>query len=213
MDKITTVITCIATVAAAIAAICFCITACNSNAISKRQLGTQQSEHQPIFRVNSNLLKDENSPVFNNEVLTITYEGHSPKQVDSVQVNTYFEIDRNYNGQSDTIYVPVVDYFTASHTDINGGTIYVAYGPDNNKYFGLFYNECINKSKTGTFYFTTKLHLVKIDYVDIDGISHTTCFIKNKLAEQKQYDKIISESKAAFTYNLFDISKLQLEDV
>lgn len=206
-------ISCIATVAAAIAAICSFYSARQANLISERQLQAQQSEHQPIFRVKSLFLKDEGSSVYNNEIITISYDGQSPKEIDSVKVNTYFEIDRNHKAKSDTLYVPIPNYFTAANSDYNGQPVYTTFGPDNNKIYGQLNNECIGRSKDGTYYFIKKRFLIKIAYMDIDGASHSVYFINRRLCEKTEYDRIKSESEAVFSYNLFNLESLHLDNV
>lgn len=176
----------------------------------------QQAEHQPVFRIKSRVMKSGNDSVYNNEILTIFNEGHQPKEIKDIKVDTYYKLTYSKVetiSKSDTIYIPVTDYFTATNSYYYGQPLYTAIGPDNNLLYSKFYRECISESKNSEYYFASRMHLIKIDYVDIDNTSHAVYFINQSSVDEKVYNSIIDKSKATFPSEPFKVEDIGLDGV
>lgn len=112
--------------------------------------------------------------------------------------------------KSDTIYIPVTDYFTVTNSDYYGQPLYTAIGPDNNLLYSRFYRECISENKNGEYYFTSRMHLIKID---IDNTNHNVHFINQSSVDDKQYNAIIDKSRATFPSELFKANDIHLNEI
>lgn len=113
-------ISCIVAICSAIAALGSWRTACKTNEIYEQQSALQQVEHQPVFRVKLQVMKSGNDSVYNNEVLTIFNDGHQPKEIKNINVDTYYKLTRSTigkEGKSDTIYIPIAQYFLVENSD------------------------------------------------------------------------------------------------
>ena len=190
--------------------------ACKTNEIYEQQSALQQVEHQPVFRVKLQVMKSGNDSVYNNEVSTIFNNGHQPKEIKNINVDTNYKQTRSTigkEGKSDTIYIPIAQYFLVKNSDYYDQPIYTAIGQNNNLLYSRFYKECLKQREKSTYYFTNRLHLIKIDYEDIDSISNLVYFINQNSVDEKQYNQIKQISKEKFPYQMFKVDEINLNEV
>ena len=196
-------------IASVFTAIITAIVLCKQYSIQKETLLQQQLSQQPTFNVFYELIDSDNDGKYENEILNISNEGQLFKQVKNISVTTIFDVVTNHKHSL----LKIIGFFgiNTTYQDLKG-LIYKSRGNCNNEKFYNIYNEVIQKSEVGKFFYEIyKYDLIKIEYVDIHNINNV-CYFKNRLIiDEQQYESILSQivNKQVF----LDIDKISFDDI
>lgn len=168
------------------------------NKIYKEQLTFQEKQNQPVFSIFFQLERDLDDGKYGTEIIAIRNVGHTTSQPCNVTVETFVKITKTDGIEKDSLYFPIIDYFSVAFNGNTGDNeVYYAIGDGSQRKYCEIYNAAIEASKSTTpncYYFVNKVVLTKIEYQDIYNKKHELYFEGKKSISQERYDNICSQT-------------------
>ena len=184
-----TIITSIATI----------IVAKNQSKLSEIQNQMQNRINQPIFEVRTYQTQDGNDGKYGTEFLEVNNVGANIVSC-AVDPTAFFILSRIENGQKNSLYMKIEDYFYASsHDSENEKNIHRSFCPGNNRVFCEGYMAAVEDSKgSDVLYFFDKTILIKVEYKDIFGANHIVYYQDKREIDEEAYKYYFSKAQEDF---------------
>lgn len=173
--------------------------------INKEQNALQKSQSQPIFDISVRQQQDGDDGKYGTDVLEVCNIGTKVKYC-KVETSVFFCLSKHYLSHRDSLYAEIKDYFFATvNSNVGDGLIMQQWCPGNNRIFCEGYNEAINDSHDGIYYFYDKVILLKIDYKDISDENHTQYYKGNLQIRKEQYDYYFDSASSSWGVHFFTL--------
>jgi len=181
----------------------------------RKQSKMQKSIRQPLFRIAYKIHKILSEDHYDTESFEIHNDGNPFKWFGS-DILTFYKVRRSSYEDNDknkvTLYFPVNGYFFAiSQSGSITGKLVEGISRGNNREFGRVYNEFVNYKKNGEYIFIDRIHLIKMEYIDIDNEKHISYYQNRDEINKKDYEDVLQQSKNIFDHKIFDIEKINLD--
>lgn len=185
--------------------------------IAQQQLLMQESLEQPVFRIEEEYIDtygDDTITFYDTQVLKVHNEGSLPKSIKQINVNKVLKVDVYSDNSRIELLVNLPTYYSFQN-DISSlsGQVLTAFSRGNNASYYDLYQESMEHSYEGNYYFTSMSTLIRIDYIDKFDISHSLHFYgKNQISED-EYKNILIEAKAFDAEFNVDVFKMNFSDI
>ena len=169
--------------------------------VMKDQMRLQAYDNQPIFRIETELVKVTNENFYDGEFCRIFNDGSPVVQFDNLVVNTIIEFEININDKRNIL---LTSFYDASFETSNlKGEIETYYGQNCNKYF---YDLCQDALKQG--YFIKRFNIYQISYLDIYNKPQVSYYKGNKRISKDEYFAIVDscDYKNQYSANIGELT-------
>ena len=146
--------------------------------------------------------------------MAIKNVGREALSISGIQCETFIKLEEMYYQDMQTLYIPIVDYYT-THGDHPKliGDVMTDISIGNNWNYLRFYKECVDNSLSRNKYFCELVNFVIIPYVDIYEEEHTVYFENDQRCSKEYFDDIVKKSRNDFKERYFRLSELKLDDL
>ena len=177
--------------------------------LQKGQYESQRKENQPIFDIITYRDNVDNGT----EILSIKNIGREVLTIDLIQCETFIKLDEWNSQDGQTLYIPVLDYFS-SHAGQPGliGVVITDITEGNRQEYERFRRESETNS-LNLRYTCQLINFVKISYTDIYEDSHRAYFENGRKCSKEYYEEIVKKSREVFHDMYFKMGFLTFEDI
>ena len=179
-----------------------------------KQYELQISTNQPLFRINVLYEDYDKDNKTDTERIQIYNDGAPVKYISSPSIRTLFLLkiaSKKENKHFIKCY-EFINYcrYGKFHKNLKG-IIRDGYAPNNLSKYQTLCNDINNYSDQDIKYSLTKLFIIKIEYIDVNGVNNVRYFANNEPIKKKQYNKIVSMIEN--TDAEFSISTIKAKDL
>ena len=179
--------------------------------LQKQSAVIQYNGIQPIFRIYYNYLSNSNSKENDSVQIRIMNEGYKTKNTPKIAIHTFLRIHHHeINKPKQISYLKIENFYRyTKHSSAGNDALKVGHFKNNLKYYRNIL-ETLNSSNSDI----TKIErvdLIKIEYRDINDVSHTVYFMDYNSSDMETYDSILSFCNK--TNKRYRINELKFADI
>ncbi len=183
-----------------------------SYTISKNQLELSELSYQPKFNISTAVVFDQKKQKYTEQVLEVHSSGGRPANL-TYKVKSFLVLNDFDGVLEDPTYVPIYGYFPAKiDHQVVEGKLSTFRGHENNQLFHDLYVEFMSEKLEKKYGFVdlNVVHVVVIQYSDIDGENHTQYFKDRNLAAESEISHLL---KLHDSIGVLDIGNLDADAV
>lgn len=189
---------------------------CVSIYVMRDQIKLQDQDSQPIFRIETELVKTKGDDFYNTEYLHIYNDGEPVVHYNYIRYSTIFhvEITEGLNSKIEGEIAIAGFYDISFHLHNLTGKALTTFCEDNNLNYYNLYMALLNKSINNNYYFISRFNLIEISYMDKHNNTQIVYYADNHKIKKEEYDAFPNfRNKTSELYTLENMSSDRIIEI